>query len=394
MAAFYNEVKGYNRCGFPANLPDLLGEQMFEQVYPIAVENFLTTSFVDANNRSQYPLDLFMKKDGVLLSKYEKDYIFKLKASSMSLYEVQEVDRGKSMLLKNLLVDEEPKLVYENLGTEQMTKWSIIATRVIEDLDTKYCCSAAILKFPRELLDDILSRCEELQDPQLNPKILATLWLNYYLNLSDATLSERMLNFDGHQIRNSTLKFPLKAKLEQIAAKLDELENFVRVDDDYCWQIHRDSQSEQGLCLAGVIVDAKWLSVQTNSIERAEDLRARLQQELSGLVGTGLIATEDLDMEMDRFDQSDSGGEDFVRDTVALEQVLNYKEQYYRSMLDEQIPMLAGLSPREASRTEDGRRQLVDLLKYYENTEGQQELDTGMPAYDFTWIKEELGVEV
>ena len=69
-------------------------------------------------------------------------------------------------------------------------------------------------------------------------------------------------------------------------------------------------------------------------------------------------------------------------------------EKHYRAQLDQPVPALGDVSPREAARTAPGRRKLVAWLKYLENgTAGQKAAGDPMGDYDFGWMWAELGVK-
>ena len=56
------------------------------------------------------------------------------------------------------------------------------------------------------------------------------------------------------------------------------------------------------------------------------------------------------------------------------------------------IPALGNKTPREASKTEEGRRELEDLIRVLEHTE-KLKAGEGEPAYDVSWIRKELDME-
>jgi hypothetical protein len=82
--------------------------------------------------------------------------------------------------------------------------------------------------------------------------------------------------------------------------------------------------------------------------------------------------------------------------TALHEQVL---EEHVADALDEHglesrtIPMLGGKTPRQAAQDEEGREQLVRLLKDLENSELRSARTEGTPAYDSSWIWRELGLQ-
>jgi hypothetical protein len=67
-------------------------------------------------------------------------------------------------------------------------------------------------------------------------------------------------------------------------------------------------------------------------------------------------------------------------------------EQHYRRQLDEPVPMLGGVSPRQAVRTKNGREKVVAWLKTLENYLSRVSHDYPMASFDFAWMWKELAV--
>ena len=65
---------------------------------------------------------------------------------------------------------------------------------------------------------------------------------------------------------------------------------------------------------------------------------------------------------------------------------------HYRRTLDEPIPTLGELTPRQAARTVKGREKVVAWLKTLENHTARQPAGTPMADYDFDWLWAELGL--
>lgn len=70
-----------------------------------------------------------------------------------------------------------------------------------------------------------------------------------------------------------------------------------------------------------------------------------------------------------------------------------FKDAHYRRVLDEPVPMLGDRTPRECAHTKSGRARLVRWLKDLENGEQPGAAASGQPAYDVTWIWQELGLQ-
>ena len=52
--------------------------------------------------------------------------------------------------------------------------------------------------------------------------------------------------------------------------------------------------------------------------------------------------------------------------------------------------MLDGKTPKQAVRSKAGRRMTAEWLRYLENQNTHQAANDTMPAYDFSWMREEL----
>lgn len=67
-------------------------------------------------------------------------------------------------------------------------------------------------------------------------------------------------------------------------------------------------------------------------------------------------------------------------------------DRHYHAVLDQAVPMLENVSPREAAETKKGREKLIAWLKFIENANARQDPHSAMAAYDLGWMWEELGI--
>ncbi len=68
-------------------------------------------------------------------------------------------------------------------------------------------------------------------------------------------------------------------------------------------------------------------------------------------------------------------------------------DNHYKNWLDSKIPALDYETPRQASKTEKGRKKLEDLLRVLEYTVENQKR-SGQNEYDISWIRKELGMNM
>lgn len=127
------------------------------------------------------------------------------------------------------------------------------------------------------------------------------------------------------------------------------------------------------------------LEVQTNSRERADSLRESIE-----------LACRDRIRHRERaeIDPRDSfGGTPPPRrpePPEAQQLALEFKRQHYAGWVDESIPALDGLTPRQAAQTKEGRNRLDLLLQDMQQTENRA---AGDAAFDFAEVRRELGLE-
>ena len=68
-------------------------------------------------------------------------------------------------------------------------------------------------------------------------------------------------------------------------------------------------------------------------------------------------------------------------------------ERMIRQWLDESVPALGGLTPREAAKTAEGRRRLEALFDYFEQDWARRPPLPGMFSPDYRKARGMLGLE-
>jgi hypothetical protein len=71
-----------------------------------------------------------------------------------------------------------------------------------------------------------------------------------------------------------------------------------------------------------------------------------------------------------------------------------YKDAHYKKWISSRIPALGNKTPRMAKKTKEGKRLLIDLLIEMQASENEQAKINKQKAYDFSWIWEELNLEL
>lgn len=84
--------------------------------------------------------------------------------------------------------------------------------------------------------------------------------------------------------------------------------------------------------------------------------------------------------------------EDIIPPDVQQQLLQQFHEQHYRHFLDEPVPMLDGISPRQASKSPAVRPKLIELMKLHINGLETRAKKDGV-RLDISWVLDELGLE-
>ena len=129
---FFMEFCEENNIETFSEIKDLLGEAVWSQVYPCALEFFFSNDYLKSNKRWNV-IDLFLKKQGKLLETEEKDYLGSLRESHMSLYKVIDIRSEEGLTLRDLLEEKEPIQVHEKSLTHQVKPKQILGARILNE---------------------------------------------------------------------------------------------------------------------------------------------------------------------------------------------------------------------------------------------------------------------
>ena len=403
------------------------------------LEEFFTARFGEHGELNV--VDDYLKRRGWRESVSARRYLEALRDSTLSLYEVIDIIRGRHMTVRDLILGGAPVRVDEKLGSQGAAPWDRLAARIVP-VHGKYRFTGAILRFRHELSRELLTALEkmagELQDgirgdarnrgatapvtrelarevmvrTPLFARILSQFWLFDAVVRTQAPAPE-LRNTDDEAMLLCEVRFPLTEDAARVAEVLDGVEGFEREEDGeprwrwfavgsplYRASRHRrghsateSSENPIGTTSLGYIETRKGtLVLSVNSRERAERGRALLESRLSDLLGPALIAHQT----PERAQEERSGqapDEPEVPPEEALKVMHSYLDDHYRRTLDEPFPMLDGKTLREAAATTTGRGRVVDWLKQLDNAEHRRAAQHGHRPYDTAWLWRELGIE-
>ncbi len=419
-------------------LIDLLGNT-FDMLYGVILEDFFAARFGDDGELNV--IDDYLKRRGWREKVPAKRYLAAIRESVISLYEVVDIDPGKTMTVRDMIRGGDPVTVNEMSGSESAARWDRIATRLVT-VNNKPCFTGGMLLLSHEASRTFLTvfdetakgfraelrreakkrgenpetaseAVEELILESMGPCLFTQAWLTDALTRINAPPPE-VLNTDGDEILFSEVRFPISGDEAEVAAAVDGIENVGRnAPGEASWTWHDGSSPQQGMAaekheglmlqsvvdggltsLGNIDIGNGFILLNTNSRQRAERGRDLLASHLGALVGAPLISHEGIG----RTTEPSAGSrvpeeEDDIPPEIAAQFMQDFFDDHYRRTLDGPVPFLDGKTPHQAVKTKKGRGQVIEWLKYLENSEHRRASRDGQEPYDMTWMWRELKLE-
>jgi hypothetical protein len=425
-------------------LGERAGAHWATTLWGCAFEDFLTRDVEGVGNI----VDDYLKRRGWKENAVDRAYMAALRSSTMSLYEVSDIQPSQSFLARDLLRGGEPIRVFEHTATKTIKPWDRLAMRIVE-VRGKTVIGGGLLPFEHQLAEKMIGTFaatkkriakdapaffDELGidagDPEVNRlitsatspsellRVSAPLFSTLFLvDLLDRVLGPKLpqlANSDGEAMEVIALVYRLKRGVtqEKVRATLDQAPDLDAASPTFWnWLAPKDAvpkQSPRGkgkalgytstlgdgsIVLGTIELKAKTLELRVNSASRAERGRAMIAALLDGLVGAPLMQRQTVEQALAERSNRKSAPKGSGLTLDEEHQVIHsVMDKHYRQQLDEPIPALGNISPRRAARSAKGREKLVAWLKLLENQAARHDPDDPMASYDLSWIWRELDV--
>jgi hypothetical protein len=236
---------------------------------------------------------------------------------------------------------------------------------------------------------------EKLRDPDTQLELLA-LWSG----VADDMLNQPppfMQNTDGDPFVLTTDDFALVGSRKEAAERLASLPGVQEPEeegDGTAFVVTKAGnaahRSWDNTIVGRIVLSATRLTVESNSTRRADSLRSAVETQLQGLVRFRMRKEENTNELMATAQAAAATGQERAHEPLPPEAVAamrQFRERHMRDWLDDSIPALDGLTPREAARSTRARPKLEVLPKELEQSEASR---PEQQRVDLRWLWDAL----
>jgi SEC-C motif len=373
---------------------ELMSEQVFDWWF-----------FFDYEHEpGRYVVDALLKLTPSL-PRGARSFLELARATTLRVYQVTEVRPGVGMVLRDAVTGRETR-VGERLGSQQMRRWDVIATRIMPAgstgdpvldggvLPIAMDRAEPLIEWLRSVVESAAGETDEPSEKDTYASVVPDIHRAWVAPMA----APKLVNFDGDPVLLARAYFDL-AQPEAAFAALDAAGELERVEPEgepprWHWSGQGRDRKEPVL-LGWVTLDGQRLVLETNSAERAERGRKLIERIVGTAATYRVTRTEAIEQAMESLQARGPAREapalpPELREagTAALEQRLTlHLEQW----VDERVPRLGDTTPREAAASAELRPRVVEMLKEHE-VMYEKALSSGQAAADPTWMWDELGL--
>jgi len=371
------------------------------------------------DNEKRTLADAYLEHRGWREGPVGRRYLQALGDSDLKFWEITSIKPGSYADLRPYGSQDKPIRVKEKAATESLHQWDGLVARVLK-MGGNYIFSGGMLPFSpdlaariqsvlgaipeqtRQLVQELIEK-GEMDTPPDNldemihftqeSELASVAFLIWATDVYIQTLrpSPSFRNMDNEPIEPTGVRFPLQANRSKVARALDASPVLHRDSDDTDWswfpEPYDDIDFGERVSILGHIgLSNDFLELETNSNARAERGRTLLTSLLGDLVGPPLTVHENLAL----MDDSHETIQPLSEMPPEFEEAITAQlTSHYRKTLDEPIPMLKGLSPRQCAEDPTLHDDVINWLKQLENSDRRSPGAT----YDFGWMWDELKLE-
>lgn len=329
----------------------------------------------------------------VRLSEIERRFIELSCNQNFSFHEVLECQPGTGFTLRDILLEREV-YVTERSATTYAQKGDILFAKVIQydNIGLMVGCGSVLIRpvhktYIIDLRAMMRSEIEEIDDNLTTQDLFE--WdmeiRDLYFEILDAMRRPPQIsNTDGDPLVMHDLLFEISVSpqaaldsLKSLAldtpkkelyedAEFDDEGNLTKID--FRWIKKGTAKMLDGdyTALGYITIEGRELRVSVNSEKRANRIRKEIEKRLKGQVTHQKTEVESVESMLNKpSDEPDEAP--YPPMTPELQEIMDQSlDAHWKKWIDEKIPALGGITPRQAVKSKDGREKLMALLDDFE----------------------------
>ena len=357
--------------------------------------------------QGQSVLEWYLEEHGGDMSRAERGWLAAQQAAWLSVWEVIGVEPGETVTLRDLISQEE-RCVREASASRALVVRDALLARVVDHEGVSLLCGVHPRSLPPVEAAEVVRRArgrlrrkravpvERLREEAFG-RYLIKRWEEAVFELdSRAAIPPEHHNTDGDPLLLTTDHFEFEpAARAEVESRLAGMEG-AEADDseqDEAVYVFMTPGNPMHASWENTVIGRAWLAgralrLESNSVERADALRARVEAACGDLLRHRAREHADPMSPSVLAGVPDSTPETLPPEAEQL--LLEFKQRHYDDWIDQPLPVLEGKTPREAARTAQGRAAVDVLLKDMENHEQRS---AGDGAFDFSEVRRELRLE-
>lgn len=333
-------------------------------------------------------IDRFLRESGANLPAAERRALEVLAAAWFSLFEVQSVQSGEQLRVRDLFTDSILRVEGDGVAAE-VSRFDLLLGWILPVGRTRLLGVGTLV--PRIHRDPVIRVLEDAAAgrrpvPELQARLRRAAGLAHAaLGESYRNFRPRLVTTEGDDVLFCSAHYRL-ADPERVCRVFERDPRLdARTADRFLWIERKGHEAADGGAeqarLGTIRVTGRNLVLETNSRDRLERGKALLAE----------IVGRDVEHAMDRLqdpwqaiaEEAESHAQ--RRDPAEARRIASEARLRVEAWLDEKVPALGDRTPREAARTRKWRPRLVEMLKDHENhfarLAGDGIVDLG-PIYD------------
>ena len=352
-------------------------------------------------------VDAYLEAHGRRCPREERRWLDAQRAAWLSVWEVEAIDPGRTLTLRDLLSDER-RTVLETRASMSLVPRDALLGRIADHDGVSLLAGSHLRPLPPLDAAEVVRRArarlrrkravpvERLRDAAFGRNLIRY-WEEAVEDLdSQNTLPPDLRNADGDPLLLTVDRFEVTpgsmADIDALVAEIEGARREDTPDDSSTWVFLRPKNvtrpEGESTVLGWLELKPEAVQIATNSQARADALRERVEAACGSRIRHRAREHTDPLLALGKGPGKPAPAP--VPSSPEQERLeAEFKARHYAEWPDVPLPALNQKTPRERARTAEGREEVDLLLKHMENME--QRASDGA-AFDFSTIRNELGL--